>query len=350
MRTSDLLVAGAGPVGLAVAIEAARVGMSVTVLDPRPGPIDKACGEGLMPPARRGLERLGVQVAGCPFHGIRYLRADAGSPADLAGAEARFRDGPGLGVRRTDLSGALHDRAAALGVRRLTGAAPTPRRRGDAVECGELRSRWFVAADGLHSPIRTALGLDGTGQGRTVRRFGLRRHYRIEPWADLVEVHWASRGEAYVTPVAEDLVGVAVLGPPGRGFDDWLGDFPALRRRLRGAEPADAVRGAGPLRQRVSARVVGARILLAGDAAGYVDALTGEGIAIGLAEARELIACLAAGRPDDYERAWRRVTRRYRVLTSGLLVVSGRPVLRRGLVPAARRLPWVFSAIVNQLG
>src|SRR6201999_405761 len=114
-------------------------------------------------------------------------------------------------------------------------------------------------------------------------RFGLRRHYRIAPWTDLVEVHWAAGAEAYVTPVAADQVGVAVLGaqdggtrssgiqyggPPGRGFDARLAAFPLLRERLAGAVPVSDVRGAGPLRQGVRRRVAG-RVLLAGDASGY---------------------------------------------------------------------------------
>ncbi|MFZ0158746.1 MAG: hypothetical protein WAL50_06925, partial [Kineosporiaceae bacterium] len=88
-EVADLLVAGAGPVGLGVAIGARLAGLSVTVLDPRTGPIDKACGEGLMPTARVALERLGVQVDGLPFQGIRYLAGEVS-------AEARFRHGPGL--------------------------------------------------------------------------------------------------------------------------------------------------------------------------------------------------------------------------------------------------------------
>jgi flavin-dependent dehydrogenase len=91
-------------------------------------------------------------------------------------------------------------------------------------------------------------------------------------------------------------------------------------------------------------------VLLVGDAAGYVDALTGEGIAVGLACARQLVRCLAGDRPQDYERAWGSATRRYRLLTGGLLAVTRRPVLRRSIVPAAQHLPGIFTHIVNQLG
>ena len=90
-------------------------------------------------------------------------------------------------------------------------------------------------------------------------------------------------------------------------------------------------------------------MLLVGDAAGYVDALTGEGIAVALACARSLVDCVVARRPADYEARWRRDSRRYRALTSSLLWASGRRTLRQAIVPAAQRVPWVFAGAVGQL-
>jgi len=108
------------------------------------------------------------------------------------------------------------------------------------------------------------------------------------------------------------------------------------------------VLGAGPLRQNVRRRVAG-RVLLVGDASGYVDALTGEGIGVALSQAAVLARCLAAQRPDDYEQAWLRVSRRARLLTGALLWSRHRPLLAPRIVPAAHRLPRLFSAIVNQV-
>ncbi len=90
-------------------------------------------------------------------------------------------------------------------------------------------------------------------------------------------------------------------------------------------------------------------MLLVGDAAGYVDALTGEGVALGFAQARAAVARDRRRRPGRYERDWHRVTRRYRLLTAGLLAGTRPAPVRRALVPAAERLPAVFSAAVNQL-
>jgi flavin-dependent dehydrogenase len=336
----DVLVVGGGPAGLATAIRCAQAGLQVTVAEPRTGPIDKACGEGLMPAAVERLEAIGVYPVGLPFRGIRYL--DASHRAD-----ALFGRGHGLGVRRTALHAAFSQRAAQLAIPivpvRVTDFVQDDGR----VSAAGIDARYLVAADGLHSCIRRACTLDPPPARHS--RFGLRRHYRVAPWSDLVEVYWSPGAEAYVTPVAEQLVGVAILGDSRGDFDSRLAAFPALRERLGAAEPAGDVRGAGPLRQDVRRRVC-ANVLFVGDASGYIDALTGEGISVGLAQAAALVECLEAGRAADYERAWRRVSRKSRLLTSGLLWSRHNSLLGPRIVPAAALLPRVFTAIVNQVG
>ncbi|HEY3563285.1 MAG TPA: FAD-dependent monooxygenase [Kribbella sp.] len=335
----DLLVAGAGPAGAATAIRAALAGLSVVVVEPRAAPIDKACGEGIAHSAVEYLSRLGVELTGREFHGIRYL--DAAHSVD-----ARFVAGPGLGVRRTTLHAGLMNRLTALRVPVVQTRVGAFSQNSTSVTAAGITARYLVAADGLHSPIRRQLNLCAEGSGE-VRR-GLRRHFSVSPWTDLVEVYWSPLGEAYVTPVADDLVGVAILTSARGTFDSHLDAFPLLRRRLRGAAPANAVMGAGPLRQRVRARTAG-RVLLVGDAAGYVDALTGEGIAVALRTSAELVDCLRAGRPQDYETAYRRVSWECRLLTASLLWARNRSLVAPRIVPAAARLPAVYAAIVNRL-
>ena len=85
------------------------------------------------------------------------------------------------------------------------------------------------------------------------------------------------------------------------------------------------------------------------DAAGYVDALTGEGLGIAFSAAELLVNCVVADRPADYDRQWRRMSRRYRMLTAGILRASGLPVVRSRIVPAAKHFPGVFAGVVNLL-
>ncbi len=340
MTEADLIVAGAGPAGLATALYAARAGLRTVVFEPRQGPIDKACGEGLMPGAVKALSELGLHPQGQTIRGIRYTDGHRA-------VDAGFRHGHGLGVRRTTLQALLLEAAQDAGVEVVTSRAVDIRLKADGVSVDGRRARYLAAADGLHSPIRRQLGLQRPADPATAPRWGTRQHFAVAPWTDLVEVHWGPRSEAYVTPIGPQLVGVAVLSSDQAPFDQQLAAFPALRDRLP-QTGATSVRGAGPLRQRTSARVAG-RVLLVGDAAGYVDALTGEGLAVALACARALVDCVVADDPGAYKRRWLSASRRYRIITSSLLWARSQPLLASRIVPLAARVPWVFGAAVQQI-
>lgn len=340
---TEIVVVGGGPIGLASAIEARLAGFDVVVVEPRHGVVDKACGEGLMPGSIPALARLGVAPEGLPLRGVVYRD-------DRRAATHRFAEGHALGVRRTTLHAALLDRAEEVGVRRVEARVSDVELRAGSVAAvtaaARVRGSWMLACDGLHSTVARAVRLRRETP-RARRRFGQRRHYAVAPWSDLIEVHWTRHAELYVTPVAVDTVGVAVLARPGVRFGDALAESPELAARLAGAVPVSSVRGAGPLRQSTVARHRG-RVLLVGDASGYVDALTGEGVRMGLAQAQAAVAAIRAADPGTYERAWTEATRDLRRMTSALVAVAMSP-LRSGLVPVASAAPGLFGAAVERL-
>jgi len=347
---ADYAIVGGGPAGLAVAILAALAGRHAVVVERGHGAVDKACGEGLMPPGVAWLRRMGVELgpdAAPPFRGIRYVDG-------AVVAEANFVEGPGLGIRRTALSSAMRRRAAALGAELREGCeAGAFAARGDHVVLqtsqGELRARWLVGADGLHSRVRTACGFAVRTGPR--RRVGVRRHFRVAPWSDVVEVHWADDVEAYVTPVGPESVGIAFLRSAAEGargdYDALLARFPALEARLRSAAavPETTLRGAGPFDVRV-APIARDRVLLVGDASGYVDAITGEGLSLAFASAAALVASTGGEDASAYPRAWARVRRQHVALTRLVVWIAGHPSLRRRVVHALSDSPDAFRAFL----
>ncbi len=340
----DVAIVGGGPAGLATGIGFARSGFSTIVLEKQQWPIDKACGEGLMPAGVAELGRLGVlthidQTQAHPFEGVELI-SQRGTRAPL-----RFREGYGLGIRRTALSQALF--ATALNEPKLSCVAQVEvssvAESLDQViletSQGPIRSKLVVGADGLRSRIRKLVAEEIETK---VRRYGARQHFRMQPWSSFVQVHYSNGIEAYVTPCGPHQVGVAFLWhydrfSPQEGrkglFSQCLELFPALKERILNAEPASEVRATGPLRRKVITRAF-KRIVLVGDAAGYHDAITGEGVSLSLMEGRALVERFPHAL-DSYPKAQAQLKAKANLLTDIALFLSRRPYLQE---PAFRLL------------
>jgi flavin-dependent dehydrogenase len=235
LKMREVIVAGGGPAGLAAAIAARQVGFDVTVVDRACPPIDKACGEGIMPDGLAALHNIGVTVPPAQafaFRGIRFVD-------DSHSVEASFAAGEGYGIRRVILHELLVQQASSMGVdlrwgTRVTGLSANAAE----IDGTSVPYRWLICADGQNSLLRKKSGLFRSRPASV--RYGFRRHYRIVPWTNFVEVHWADCGQMYVTPVAEDQVCVALLSSsPQLRFDAALPKFSRLSLRLRDASLYD---------------------------------------------------------------------------------------------------------------
>jgi len=330
---SDVLIVGGGPAGLAAAIAVRLRGFTVTVADTARPPIDKACGEGLLPAAPAALAQIGVRITtdhAFAFRGIRFV-------GDGASVEADFPSGTGWGIRRTKLHQLLSDRANEVGVRMLWGTS-THRLEDVAT------SHWIIGADGQNSRLRRLYGLDAASKESA--RFGFRRHYQIAPWTDCVEVYWASKFQIYVTPVAPNEVGIALLTRDRRQrVEQALATFPQLQRRLAGAPFSSVERGAVTVSRKLR-RVVNGRTALIGDASGSADAITGEGLSLAFRQANALAGALAAGNLEAYQAAHRRLARKPLFMADFMLLLDRSPGLRRQTLRAMSSKPAIFGSLL----
>lgn len=341
---TDVLVVGGGPAGLAAAIAARRQGFSVLVADSATPPIDKACGEGLMPDAQCALHDLGVSIE-IPetgtgiFHGIRFIGPEGA-------VLARFPRGQGIGIRRTLLHQLLLDHAARLGVQmqwgtHVRGLEPLGVRIGREV----VRARWLVGADGQHSRVRNWAGLSA-GREHT-QRIGLRRHFHVPPLSPFVEIYWGAEGQAYVTPVAPTEICVALISRKRfPSFDAGIAQFPALARHLATAERTTSVRGAVSI-SRTLKSVIRGRAALIGEASGSVDAITGEGLAMAFRQARALGRALAANDLSLYQAAHREISNLPSFMAQNMLLMDKSCWVRRHAMRAFVRRPALFERLLS---
>jgi flavin-dependent dehydrogenase len=343
MSRSDVVIIGGGPAGLAAAIAARQRNFSVMVVDGGEPPIDKACGEGLLPETQSALERLGAHVApedGFPFRGICFLQSDARAHAD-------FPQGPAIGLRRTVLHEKMVAAAAAAGVR-MSWKTPVTALSRDGVQTarGFLPAHWIVGADGGSSLVRRWSGLNSMLHHQ--RRFAIRRHYRVAPWSNCAEVYWGRRTQTYVTPTSPNAVCVVILAQEKEHakFASMLNEWPELRSRLASAELTSRERGA--VTSTHSLRTVArGNVALVGDASGGVDAITGEGLHLALCQAPLLADAMARNDLNLYARAHPLLARRPDQLGNLLLLLARRTSLRERVLRAMAINPSLLAGFVN---
>ncbi len=344
-------IIGAGPAGLAAAICLAEKDYKVTLFEKNKFPVDKVCGEGIMPTGVEFLERHGIlglinQSDRNEFYGVKYI------PNNSKQLEGRFKSGYGLGIRRTVLSEALYKKARQfknVGIKEnseLIDIYKNDRLVGIEIKEKDIHRKYefdyLIGCDGIRSRVRKLCDLDSNKYIEN-QRIGARMHFQIQPWSDLVEVYWKDYIEAYVTPVGNNLVQFAFLWDnkfvrpqAGARMDEGLKElFPELFERVEGCKEVSKLKTVGPI-SAASKSVYKNRVILLGDAYVYLDGITGEGISIAFKEA-ESLADSVSNYPDDfishYKKEINRTTSNYLSMTKLALLLSYYPILRRITFP-----------------
>lgn len=342
-QSTDALIIGGGPAGLAAAIALADRGAKCTVIDFKAPPIDKPCGEGLMPDSLKELAKLGIELpktSGFTFDGIRFKRGKYE-------VESSFPQGEGLGVRRTVLHKALMTRAEQSKNVSLIWNSRVSRIESDSICIGdrEFSYDWLIGADGINSAVRKWATLD-VGEAST-SRYGFRSHYLIEPWTSRMELHWADVGQMYVTPVSEAEVCVVFLSRDKTlRFDQVLQHFPELKERLSGACLSSKLQGAITA-TRTLRSVSREKTALIGDASGSVDAITGEGLASAFRQALALADALERDDLTIYAQAHKSLAKLPTRMAQLMLLLDRLPGIQDRIVRALSMTPDSFGNLLS---
>jgi menaquinone-9 beta-reductase len=357
VKSTDILIVGGGPAGLAAAIALRQQGAEVTVADAQGPCIDKVCGEGMMPDSLEELAKLGVDLSaagGADFHGIQFAGEvqDGDGPRGVA---SPFPSGHGIGVRRLVLHKQMAERAREAGVALHWGNHVQLERDGSVTMGGErVRYGCVVGADGQSSRVRQWAGLEASTM--IGRRFGFRQHFAVDYWSPYVEVHWGRSCQAYVAPVAPGEVCVVAMARDSRlRMEEALKELPWLEEKLRGGNSEmsalNAARGCVMTTRRLRHVVARGKVALVGDASGSVDAITGEGLALGFRQALLLAECLGAGDVAPglakYDRLHPAIMTVPQTMARAMLLMDRWPILRKRALRMLTGEPALFAGMLG---
>jgi len=339
---ADVLVVGGGPAGIATAIAASLKGLRVVVADARRPPIDKPCGEGLLPKAVEALKQIGIGLCSANAFPLSGFRFSYGNSL----ASASIKAGTAFGARRTTLHQLLIERGAEAGVSFSWGAHVSDfQSNGARVGSTFIPCKWLIGADGQNSGVRKWARLKS--RGAVFSRFGFRRHFLVQPWTDFVEVHWGDRCQMVFTPISQGEICLSVFTSDSRiRISEALEQFPEASKRLLRARGSTPEQGAVTTLERAES-VVRGRVAIVGDASCSVDGIAGQGLSLAFQQAGALAEALAREDLSSYEIAHRRILRPAARMTRLLLLLDRLPWLRKRVLRVFAANPALFSSMIG---
>jgi menaquinone-9 beta-reductase len=373
----EVLVVGAGPAGSATAAALALAGRDVVLIESHAHPRPKACAEYASPRIVEELARLGVPEAdwradALPLKGMRVIRGDDAVDMGYHDTAGR-RHSWGLDRERFDATLAAHAVASGARLMERTALDDVHWRGGQEGSGGRVvgaslrtaegrrtvRSRWLIGADGARSRVAQRLSMErGVGMPR---RLGLIAHYEGLPeLADHGEMHVARDWYVGLAPLAGNRLNVGMALPmdgtklsADERFEAAIDGIPAVAARLHGVKRVTPIRGASPIGHRVGA-AAGRGWMLVGDAAGFIDPFTGEGIFRALRSARAAAQALAVGDDDQAATRYRAARREAFVAKDGLTwlvqgMLAAPPVMGYAIRRLSRR-PQLAARLGSALG
>ncbi|MCB9091231.1 MAG: FAD-dependent monooxygenase [Halobacteriovoraceae bacterium] len=293
LRSNHVAIIGGGPIGLFMALSLSKQGYTVDIFEKKNWPVDKVCGQGIMPSGVEILRSVGVNLNNVqdsyPFKGVEYIDGEIKVMGKLQVC--------GVGVERRVLSQKLYDLAYQnenihlYPFSRLTKIVNLDGKVEVEINQTEKKSyRYLFACDGMNSGIRKVLGNEVMRNQKSLR-MGARLHFDITPWSQCVQTYWSEGVEAYVTPVSSHRVEVAFLWfcneveKGGELYKRLMEKFPELEKRLNNLVPSRDFKAYGPFKN-YSKSLRQGNIFFVGDAYRFLDGITGEGISIGLKAAQ----------------------------------------------------------------
>ena len=367
MKLKKVLIVGGGPAGLMSAIILNSKGCDVTVIDKKIWPIDKVCGEGIMPNGVEILKKHNLLNKFNPelsrkFKGIAYL--------DQKFFNANFMIGEGFVIRRTELSRVLYEECLSRKIKMISDC--------ELVEYSESKSLqvyvrdnkskdnyilgdfdYLVGCDGLRSKVRK-LGDFKTTKLRKQNRIGARVHYPIKAWSDKVEVYWNDYIECYVAPISGDIVEFIFCwnkdrlnihkGTSEQTLKDLFSYFPQLEKRVNKIEAITKFELMGSFALK-SNDVIKKKVILIGDSLAFLDPITGEGLSLAFEES-DLLGKYFFDLDNDkskqkFIKEINKKVNRYVSVTKLALFFSDHPFLRKFVFTFLSKFQFVFQYLLE---